>query len=514
MYQCTSCRYKFSTSSAPSSCPSCGVRFIGTEEVKQFLPTREELEARRSAKKAGWFLLVVAVIGVLAYLSKGWIVRALDEDKLYSAAEAGNSEQAVTLLNRGVNVNAKHTYKEDRTALMVAVESGRIDMVRLLLERGAALNGTDTQGRTALMCAVQSGRADLVKLLLQRGPDLHIADKQGRTALTAALATRNREVINLLSAADPQVAAAAPAVTSPEAAPADHPIPSVAVAAARADVEAIVMKYSSQIHDDHIFFHPNIPQDKIKNAILEYATVPEGERILALIDNGIWRNAKRGVLLTNKTLYGCNYNESPRSFALSSITSVRFNDGSLVDSIFINGFEFFRNNTPEKQSVVLFSDMLAAITARVDPSKAAAIPDDAGLEAIVVKYSSQIRDEYIFFNPNIPPHMLGNAVASYAPVSGGERVLALIDNTVMRNGGSGVLLTNQSIYAHNTGEGPRKHALNSIKSVKFNDGWLLDTIDINGFAFYLASTPRKQSLVLFTEMLNAIAARAQPAKVP
>jgi hypothetical protein len=92
------------------------------------------------------------------------------------------------------------------------------------------------------------------------------------------------------------------------------------------------MKYGSQIHDDRIFFYPNIPPDKLKNAVSAYAPVPNGERILALIDDTILRSGKSGVLLTNKSISACNALESPRSFALRSISSVKCNDGWINNS--------------------------------------------------------------------------------------------------------------------------------------------------------------------------------------
>jgi hypothetical protein len=46
--------------------------------------------------------------------------------------------------------------------------------------------------------------------------------------------------------------------------------------------------------------------------------------------------------------------------------------------------------------------------------------------------------------------------------------------------------------------------------VKFDDGWLIDTIQINGGDFYIASLPKGKSLALFTEMLSAVTKRPKP----
>jgi hypothetical protein len=78
------------------------------------------------------------------------------------------------LLDAGVDVNTKFRY--DRMALSFAADRGHVEVVKLLVERGADLNAKDTfYNATALTWAVNPamGRtpqhADVVKLLLQRG---------------------------------------------------------------------------------------------------------------------------------------------------------------------------------------------------------------------------------------------------------------------------------------------------------------------------------------------------------
>ncbi len=60
---------------------------------------------------------------------------------------------------------------------MLAVKHGKVDLVELLLENGAAVNLQDVDGSTALMCAVEHGSLNIVKLLLTRPEcDVNIAD--------------------------------------------------------------------------------------------------------------------------------------------------------------------------------------------------------------------------------------------------------------------------------------------------------------------------------------------------
>ena len=72
-------------------------------------------------------------------------------------------------------------------ALRVAVIYSRVEMVKLLLERGVNPNTPSTAvGYTPLMQAANSANLELVKLLIDAGADLNAEDQRGRTALDEA----------------------------------------------------------------------------------------------------------------------------------------------------------------------------------------------------------------------------------------------------------------------------------------------------------------------------------------
>jgi ankyrin repeat protein len=73
-----------------------------------------------------------------------------------------------SLLEHGASVNAKSD--TDRTALLVAASYPRtVDVLRLLLERGADLRAQDKGGATALSLAARSADIDVVRFLVDRG---------------------------------------------------------------------------------------------------------------------------------------------------------------------------------------------------------------------------------------------------------------------------------------------------------------------------------------------------------
>ena len=76
-----------------------------------------------------------------------------------------------------INKNSSFSPQTGQTAMMLAVSHGRTNMVRLLLESGAAVNEQDDDGSTALMCACEHGHSDIVKLLLAHpGCDATLTD--------------------------------------------------------------------------------------------------------------------------------------------------------------------------------------------------------------------------------------------------------------------------------------------------------------------------------------------------
>lgn len=74
--------------------------------------------------------------------------------ELFAAANTGNIAGAVKLLDQGVDVNYRHTSREDRTeyedrhdnALHIAVSWGHTEVAGLLLDRGVDIEATDTAG--------------------------------------------------------------------------------------------------------------------------------------------------------------------------------------------------------------------------------------------------------------------------------------------------------------------------------------------------------------------------------
>lgn len=66
-------------------------------------------------------------------------------------------------------------------AIRMAAEANRLDVVRLLIEHDANINGTDHKGETALMKASELLRPEMVRVLLNHGADVTLKRKPAET---------------------------------------------------------------------------------------------------------------------------------------------------------------------------------------------------------------------------------------------------------------------------------------------------------------------------------------------
>ncbi|MGH8611542.1 MAG: ankyrin repeat domain-containing protein [Gammaproteobacteria bacterium] len=104
----------------------------------------------------------------------------------------------VTLLKHKANVSARN-YAGVTPLHLWTLRGADVAAVELLLVHGAEINSRATmQGWTPLHGAVSSGRVDLVEVLLQRGADVGAKDSAGRTPLQVAKQANRSDIADLL----------------------------------------------------------------------------------------------------------------------------------------------------------------------------------------------------------------------------------------------------------------------------------------------------------------------------
>lgn len=121
---------------------------------------------------------------------------------IWSAAAHGDLSTLSAMLDCGQNVNMPCP-KGSGTLLYCAAKPGHFETCKLLLERGAKVNGVAPNngwtGHTALHAATIAGHVDVVNLLLSR--DECLPDKEdcfGRTPFCYACALGHLEIVKLL----------------------------------------------------------------------------------------------------------------------------------------------------------------------------------------------------------------------------------------------------------------------------------------------------------------------------
>jgi ankyrin repeat protein len=113
---------------------------------------------------------------------------------LSSISVRGNDKIAKVLLENGANIEATNIYGDN--ALQLAAYSGHLELVKLMLDKGATMIA-DNDGWTPLNSAAERGHVDVVRVLLEHHADM-IADNEGWTPLCSAANSGHLEVVKLL----------------------------------------------------------------------------------------------------------------------------------------------------------------------------------------------------------------------------------------------------------------------------------------------------------------------------
>jgi ankyrin repeat protein len=85
-----------------------------------------------------------------------------------------------------------------QNALITAALKEEWEIVRKLIDAGAAVESADESGLTVLMVAAQKGNTEMIRTLLERQARFDFTDFEGRTALHYAMAAGKREAVELL----------------------------------------------------------------------------------------------------------------------------------------------------------------------------------------------------------------------------------------------------------------------------------------------------------------------------
>lgn len=115
----------------------------------------------------------------------GAVAWANPDEDLLEAIDQQQVERVRSLLNEDADVHARNVWGD--TALMRAAKSGNLEMMSMLLDRGAAVDDSNYEiGYTALTFAAMGGHIEATRLLLRAGADPNRPTMYHENAASAA----------------------------------------------------------------------------------------------------------------------------------------------------------------------------------------------------------------------------------------------------------------------------------------------------------------------------------------
>ena len=121
-----------------------------------------------------------------------------DAQNFRSVVMDGNADAVKLFLTAGMPVVTAD-------ALHLAVDMGKTEVVKLLLEHGADKNGQDSYGQSLVMTAASNHRTDVLALLIAAGADVNAANQYRITPLAVAAEQGHLDIVNMLVAAGAKV---------------------------------------------------------------------------------------------------------------------------------------------------------------------------------------------------------------------------------------------------------------------------------------------------------------------
>lgn len=103
------------------------------------------------------------------------------------------------LIDAGANVNEVLTPSRGKTALHRTAVNNRALMAACLLDHGAFIDQQSSGGTTPLFEAIEFGSLDVMKLLLQRGADYTICDDVGQSILHRIATKGNLKLLDIFN---------------------------------------------------------------------------------------------------------------------------------------------------------------------------------------------------------------------------------------------------------------------------------------------------------------------------
>jgi uncharacterized protein len=144
-------------------------------------------------------IATLVCLGIIAVIATSlWILTVTQPRPLpYGAAGLGWIGQVERYLNEGRDIDGKSP-KEGWTMLMTSARGGHLNIVKYLVEKGAALDVASFEDCTALDYAAGAGQPHVVKYLLNKGANIEGIGGNYTTPLGWASFFGHRDIVEYL----------------------------------------------------------------------------------------------------------------------------------------------------------------------------------------------------------------------------------------------------------------------------------------------------------------------------
>ena len=109
--------------------------------------------------------------------------------------------------------------------------------------------------------------------------------------------------------------------------------------------------------NSNFYFKPDIPAKKINNALKKYAVDLKEEDVLVLYDKTIFKNGRKGLLVTDTTLYIRDFN-SVKQISIQDIDEVSIRSTDFGPALFINNDNVLSYVKEDEHAMQWFKGML------------------------------------------------------------------------------------------------------------------------------------------------------------
>lgn len=161
------------------------------------VPLNLEMHLRKLIETAGSHPagnLVVPISAGQKYSPNRFFQKLLT-NRLFNGINANDLEMVRHAIHKGANL---HSPRNSMTPMMYAAHEGRIEIMEMLLQAGADINGLNYDGNIPLFFASINRQLDAIDWMLAHGADPNIRFNSGRSVLSAVCMHGHHDVLRKL----------------------------------------------------------------------------------------------------------------------------------------------------------------------------------------------------------------------------------------------------------------------------------------------------------------------------